>query len=374
MSKPYAGPALDNHAGVELQSVDAVMSMLQYRHEHRENHLVERVSHLGIRWHDQGPSKTESGYYAKIDGVDMLLTGQALRGANKLIRSNVAFWEQHQDRDAFPKTLSHILDNRAESELLIRTDGLKVNAILPSRYQVKDASEILADLIDPLRQNVGDIQGISMIDEGDGDITSLRIVIGENIVPSLKAQFGQYMMFLLNTSETGAIDSQTVMGLWRTSCSNSAIREEQLQRWDHKSEWDKFWDGTMQTVRDFSYFQPQLGAMFASLYATRLDIPASDLLRGFRTAKLISNAHYDSAANWVNQPTEDGRSVENQYDLFNVLTRAAQELPSIKQQHNAEQSAMKIFTQPGGIFKSLRDAHANRNSGGVADEGDELPN
>jgi len=351
-------PTLTTHGGTAVRTVEEVMEKLLYRHKHRETRIAARVMDFGIRWMDQSSSHTESGYYAKIDGQDMLLSANALRTANRLIESKPSHWDQYPDRDAFSKSLVHILDNKTNDGYMLRHNGLQVNAILPGDYQVKDACELLVELIEPLEKAVGKINGISVIDQGDGDITSLRVIIGENIIPSLRDELGQYMMFLLNTSETGAIPTRSVLGLFRTICTNSAIRDAtKIKEWNHRSEWDRFWEGTMDTLRQFGYFSTQFGEIFTGMLQAKLGVPAADILVVLHEQHQITNGHFIESQSWVDQPTEDGHPVETQYDLFNVLTKAAQGLQSIAAQHKAEQAALDIFPDAGGLIASLRTAY-----------------
>lgn len=353
-------PSMAKHSFGDIRDIEGVRKELQSRHDSYYNYHANNVADLGLGWQDQSPNHPESAYYAHIDGKQLPLSENALKQICKMVKSTPEMWDQASDKDAMPKFVRHVLDNKPSFDgLALRHDGYKVRAILPRDYQVKDASELLDEILEPIQENVGDIQGISLVDESSGDISSIRIVAGTNLMPSLQNSFGQYFMYLINTSDTGAIDTQTVLGLWRSICSNSAIKEEQMARWDHRNNYDGFWNRSMDVIRQFSYFKPQITSLFEELTKARLEVDPYAILNEMRRKKLITNSHFDMAKFWLKVPTEDHREIETQYDLYNVLTRAAQDLPSLASQHKAELAAMKIFTEPGGIVARLQEGAKN---------------
>lgn len=353
-----AVPGIGAHQNITagLQSVETVLADAKYRHDHRVTLEYSNVTELGIRWHDQGPDKSESGYYAKIDGRELRMSDGAMKTACRLIKTEPKFFNQFPDHDAFPKTFRHILDNpgRNESGVILRHDGLQVNCILPRSYQVRDANELLGDFVGSLNENLGDIKGISVVDEGFGDHTRYYVVMGNNLMPEIDDSLGQYMMFMLSMSETGLQPARTALGLYRTICTNSAVRQQTLSKWNHEGSIGKFYDSTNETIRMTGYLQSQFSKVFGELLKIPLEHDATELLKAMKTAKAISRDHHQLASTYVLTPTEDGRSVETQYDLFNVLTRAAQDLPSLRQREDAEQGAMALFTAEGGLFEELR--------------------
>ena len=383
-----AGLDLQSHSNQSLQTVDSVLERLRVRSKGFTNFDVEKVSQLGIHWSEADTSHRKSGYYARVSGRDMLLTEQAIRGASKMVRvADIRYWNQFPDKDAFPKTLRHVLENPATSgnranakRLLVRHDGIKVRAIQPFTYRIKDAYDLLTEFVTMLTDSVGEIQGISSIEEGEpGDVCSYRCVLNKNIMPMLPAKYGQHMMFLLATSETGANVSfgstaATALGLYRTTCLNSAIREKLVTKWNHRSKGlDKFLQHSGERIEQIAYYQNTYAEIFRELLRAKLDkIAPRDLLCAFNNEKLITSGHYDAALAYIDSPTEDGRSVETQYDMFNVLTRSAQDLETLAKRQAAETRALHLFTEQGGVFERLRNAAEERAKEQALRKGGEL--
>jgi len=363
---------MNEHGRHHVRPVEDVLNRLKIRRDGYVNVDIEKVSQLGIRWMEKDNDHRDSGWYAKIDGRDLKLSNQAVNSVSKMVKvTDMRYWNQFADKNAFPKTLSHILENtpsqssvdRAEPKrLMIRHDGIQVRAILPYEYKVKDAYDLLSDFLTMVSESMGKINGVSSLETGDsGDINSYRVVVGTNIVPALKADMGQYMMFMLACSETGAnvyggSSAATALGLFRTSCTNSAIRETQVVKWNHRSNGlDRFITETGEKLRHTGYYQDQYASIFGELLKEKLgEANPRDLLHAMRSMSLISTAHSEACERYVDAPTEDGRPVETQYDMFNVMTRGAQDLSSLAQRQQAESRALNMFTSPGGIYKMLR--------------------
>lgn len=368
--------SLQSHSGQVLLPVNDVLERLKVRAKAYENFDVDKVSELGIKWYDQDADHRESGYYARINNRDLQLSKQAMKSASSMVKvSDVRYWNQFPDRNAFPTTLAHILENAAMSgnrmnakRLLVRHDGMKVRTIQPFTYKIKDAYDLLSDFVTMITETVGSIQGISSIEEGDvGDICSYRVVLDTNIIPALEKDLGQHMMFLLACSETGAnvmpgASAATALGLYRTTCLNSAIREQLVTKWNHRSKGlDRFYENSGERIQQIGYYQDQYASIFSELLSATLgSVSAREMLTAFLHEKLITTSHFDAADIYIDTPTEDGRPIETQYDLFNVLTLSAQDLPSLAQRHAAETRALHLFTEKGGVFERIRKAAEDR--------------
>lgn len=340
-----------------LKTVDEVIEQAEYRSKNRVNLDVDRFKDLGVRWIDQDSAHSKSGYYARIDGRDMRFSDNAVRTASKLVKiKDASHWSQYPDKDAFPTTVSHILDNRRNPQLLVRHNGIEVNAVLPSTYQIKDAYEIISDFADPLAEHMGNFKGIMVDERSNGDMLAYRFIIGANIVKELDDSKGQFMMFLLSMSETGACPAKTALGLYRTICTNSAIREQLVNKWNHSGSHNDFYRGTMQHIRQAGYYQQRYSEIFSELLNRKLPSGAGDLLLALKQEKMITKGHYDASKIYADLPTEDGREHETEYDLFNLLTRGAQSLISLQARHTAEANALKICTDNGGISRNFNKA------------------
>jgi hypothetical protein len=351
-----------------LLSIDEILAHAKYRAEKRDNVDVDAVADLGLHYRP-AEGGAEGGYFATVpvknnDGNVVMkqlpLSPSAIRTACRLIKTTPAFFEQGDDPDFFPKNFQHIMDSPRKKErgLLLRHDGLKINAMLPRNYVVKDAAELLEDFIPALQSNMGDVRGVLALENTNGDYGSYRIVMGNNIMPSLTDEKGQFLMFNIATSETGLSPTKTSLGLYRTYCTNSAIRVQTLSAWNHLSNFDPFFDKAARTIRESGYLQDAYGRIFESLLREPLPFPAFDLIEAFKREKLISENHAESAL--IHARTDD---VETQYDLFNVITRSAQDLPTITERESAEETAMRLFTEPGGVLEALRQAESGRRPG-----------
>jgi hypothetical protein len=347
-------------AGIE--PAEKVMDRLSFRKDHTWIQKVGDPASLNIHWEDQGNQHSQSGYYAKVDGEELRLTTGAINTACQMIKAKPSFFfgsGQFQDRNAFPTTLCHILRGRKDSSVKLAHNGLEVTAILPVVHEIRSAYDMLTDFLDEVSK-CGELKGIQAIEQGNGDIGSYRIVMGNNLIPSMQSKFGQYMSFLLEMSETGQIPTKTTISLFRTICTNSGIRGTTDVTWDHRSPSGRFYDRTMETIRHLGYFGEQYGKVFGEMANTPLGMPAEDLLHGMKHEKLITNAHFEAAVIQLATGTEDGRQVETHYDMYNALTRAAQDMPSLTARSRAEAKSLEIMTAPGGVREKLREA-ASRN-------------
>lgn len=353
-----------------LLTVDQIMSHVNARAANRENVDVEGAAELALHYREPSNAQPKGGFYAKVpvtlfDGTvrmeDLPLTDGAVKTACKLIgQGDPKFFSQGDDPDFFPKTFRHVIDStkRKQRGMLVRHNKYQVTSILPRDYVVKDANQMLAEFIPALQENVGEIKGILGIEQGEGDISSYRVVMGSNIMPSLDESKGQFMMFNINMSENGLIDSKTSLGLYRTFCTNSAIRVQTLSRWDHRSAFSPFYDKAARTIREAGYLQDSYSKIFEELLHEKLPFPAMDLVDAFKREQLIASEHAKLALIYA-----ETEPAETQYDLFNILTRSAQDLSSIRQREDAEVHAMNIFTQPGGVLEALRKAEAKGKRG-----------
>jgi hypothetical protein len=347
---------IETAASLGLETLEKVQDRLAYRSAHKENIDVDQIRDLNIEWHDQGPSKSKAGYYARIGQKDLRLSDGAMKTACRLLKTEPKYFSQFEDRAEFPRALVKGIDEgkRKNKGVLVRTNGLEVTSILSRDYKIRDAATLLNDFLEPLKDNMGDVKGVYALEQGDGDICSYRVVMGANLLPSIDAKLGQYLMFVLSTSENGIVPTKSTLGLYRTICTNSAIRQQELCQWDHKTEFGRFYDDTASTIRTSGYFQNAYSRIFSDLIDAKLEVPALDLVSAFSEGDLLTSNHADLARLYVMAPTEDGRGCENQYDLFNALTRAARDLPSIQARELAESKTLKLFTDAGGIREALR--------------------
>jgi hypothetical protein len=289
---------------------------------------------------------------------DLRLTDGAMKTACRQLKTEPKYFSQFEDRMEFPRALVKGIDEgkRKSKGVLVRSNGLEITSILSPDYKIRDAAMLFDDFLEPLNEYIGDIKGVYALEQGDGDICSYRVIMGANLLPSIDAKLGQYLIFVLSTSENGIIPTKSTLGLYRTICTNSAIRQQELCQWDHKSSFGRFYEDTASTIRTSGDFQNRYAQIFGELLGANLEVPALDLVGAFKEADLITRNHADLARLYVMAPTEDGRQCENQYDLFNALTRAARDLPSIQARELAESKTLKLFTDAGGIREQLRKA------------------
>jgi hypothetical protein len=360
---PGAAPSNPGSLSHGLQTTEMILAHTKYRAETRDNVQVEAAADLGIHYEERGGT---SGYYASVpvrnaDGSvqmkELPLSHTAVKTACRMISSTPEFFNQHDDPSAFPKNFRNIMDShkRKTQGMLVRHDGLAINAILPPNYVIKDAYDLLSEFIPALQENVGNIVGVLGLEQGNGDIASYRVVMGNNIMPGLETDKGQFMMFNINTSETGLLDTKTSLGLYRTFCTNSAIRTQTLSKWDHKTPFSPFYDKSARVIRETGYLQESYSKIFGELLATPLTYPPLDLIHAFKREGLITSRHAEVALIHA----ETG-AAETEYDLFNILTRSAQDLTTIVSREQAEEAAMKMFTQDGGVLQALQRAEGRK--------------
>ncbi len=345
-----------------LEPADDVLSRLKKRRDRRKDVLVSDPVDLHFRWEEAGYGNPEGGFYMKIDGKDMLLTSGAEKTASQIIGQKDSNWhKRYQDPDFFPKAFRNFSH---KAGFMIRHDGHNVQAVLSENYRIRDAYDLLVEDFLPLvSENIGEIRGIGHTQEGDGDLDSLRVVLGSNIVPGVNDRYGQYLMFLLSTSDNGLYESKTWLGMYRSASASASLRGQTAAKWTHKSSPEKFMARTSDTVRNMAYYQGQFAKVMEALARAPLPIgadndplPATDVLLILRKGGLLSQSHYDAAKIYANSLTEDGRPCTSQYDVFNACGRGAQDLLNPNLRHKAEEATMLIFTEPGGLAEQLRRA------------------
>lgn len=352
-----------------LLPVDSIMNHVEARASNRETIELESASELGLHYREASRENPRGGFWGRVpvimaDGnqkmCDLPLSDVAVKTGAKLIESTPKFFAQGNDPDFFPKTFNHIMDSsqRKVHGMLVRHNKLEINSILPSNYVIKDAVDLLREFVPALQENVGQIIGILGVEDGleGGNHCSYRIVLGNNIMPSLDDTHGQYMMFNINTSESGLHDTKTSLGLYRTTCTNSAIRVQNQSRFDHHSPFSPFYDKTARAIQEIGYLTDSYSKIFEGLLLEKLPFPAGDLVDAFKREQLISIKHGEFAEVYA-----ESEPANTQWDLFNILTRSAQDLPTIREREAGESSAMSIFTQPGGVLETLRKAETRKN-------------
>lgn len=348
--------APDPMARSVMEPVSVVLDHLKTRASQREDFLVRSVADLAIHWKDEGPKAGKPHYVASVDGKELPLAGSAEKTACRLIKTTPKYFRQFADKSAFPQSLRNVLDNPAKPSggVLVRHDGMEIKAILPADYQIRDAYTMLDEIIPTLERQVGKIQGIQKIESGWGDRLSYRMVMNRNIMPSIGDR-GQYLMLALGMSEHGLADTRLNAGLFRTLCVNSAVRT-QGATWDHKASLSTFLNRTSDLIDYTGEYQGQFTQVFEALLKTYLEFEPANILKVMKDERLISRDHFTQARQFAEMNTEDGRACETQYDLFNALTRAAQDMPTMQAREQAETATMEAFTHPGGLFERIRQA------------------
>jgi hypothetical protein len=347
----------------DLESVDSVIAEARQRSDSRQNISVPSVLDLNLRYCDPHPGQPKGGYMARIDGKDLPLSDNALRGACKMMNAQWRHYRQFADPSAFPQALHNILDNpgrRGPKGLLVRTgladNGIneEVAAIMSPTYRIRDAWEQLTDFSSLINDTIGTVRGIDRIEYGHGNELSYRIVIGNNVMQATDELHGQFMMFVLSMSELGVGVDTTTLGLYRLVCTNGAMAltdKSLVSRWNHQGSADKYLEKSSESLRHLGFLGDQWGKIFGELMSAPLTADASDMLHAFREAGYIDNDHFDAA-----QSLAVTGPVETQFELYNLLTRSAQDLASIKARQQAESKSFRLFTEEGGIVEKLRKA------------------
>lgn len=359
---------MDNNTFVSLQ--DAIEKS-RNRSLYRRNFTVERVGDLGIEWVDKGQHSLlpNGGYIASKlkdqKGTPLALSKSAMKTACRLIGANTTFFDGFSDKNAFAKILQNKLDKgKSKKTFKIRT-GLAngryqevLDAILPGKYKINDVNQQLSYLASIIRENLGFVNGVHISEEGFGESISYRLIIGENIVKSQDDHKGQFLSLNLKMSEIGLFNDEVTLGLYRMICKNGAWGWDTslVAKWNHTTNMDKYLETISGTVYKSQHIAKIWSEVFNLMSKTRLDRHASDYLFEMNNNGLISVQHYD----YCNDQIKIGHPQETQYDLFNILTRAAQELPTIALRQSAERKALKIFTGGRGINGALEDARKER--------------
>lgn len=327
-----------------LESLDQVLDRAKFRKEHRVDMEFSRAADLGLHWREEGRGQS-AGFYARIDGRDMQLTDSGVHTAMKLVKGKPEFFKQSPDPNAFPKWFRNVVDAPGrEGKLLVRSDGVKIEAVLPDNYQIRDSYDVLSDFGSIIENEVGDIQGVLSLEKNNGSACSYRIVCGNNILKNLEDSRGQYMMFSLRNSETGMRNMTSQLGLFRTICTNSAIPGmAHAASWDHKRDESGFNNKVSKIIRQTGYYRNAFETLFSEMLKTKLPDSAEVILKSLFDNKDITKAHFEASRNYAIGLTEDGEPHRNWYDLHNAMTRAAQDLPSLSAREKAEEAALDIF-------------------------------
>jgi hypothetical protein len=328
-----------------LMPIDAVLANAKYRKDHRSDLKFDRAVQLGLHW-QEGQRGENGAFYAKIDGKEMKVTNSAVKTACRMVKAKPEFFKQSPDPDAFPKWFRNVMDapTRRNQGILVRHNGIDVEAILPSDYQVRDTYDFFNDYAEQIGDTVGDIAGVQALERENGAHNSYRIICGTNIMPQLQAEFGQYMMFSLNNSETGLRNDEVRLGLYRTTCTNSAVPGmTHGASWNHRSAQDTFNNKVGKLIRTTSYYRQSFGNLFNTMLQLPLPADPVSVLQNILDDQIISKAHAKASRNYAMGLTEMGTAHSTWYDLFNALTRGAQDMPELTARTKAEEAALSIF-------------------------------
>lgn len=346
---------------------ETVLKATRQRALNRQNLDVDRIKDLGIEYSDTHPQLPNGGYVATklkdSKGRAMALNESAIAGAMKLLGAKRNFFAGFEDRDALPKMLINKLDNPArqgEHTFKVRTGWTSdegrfaevITAILPGSYQIRDANVQLQQFAEMVHENLGPIRGVQVSETGYGDALAYRMIVGNNIMKGTREDAGQHMMFSLRMSENGLFDDEAALGLYRLICANGAMGWDtaSIATWSHKTELTDYTNKAGKTITATSRFQQLWSPIFDNMAQAKLEHPAADYLHMMKTRQMITDRHYqmaDSHAKSGMEPTD------THYDLYNLLTRGAQDLPSLLQRYQAERKTLKLFTEDGGFVPAL---------------------
>jgi hypothetical protein len=345
-----------------LESVEDVIQRVGARKARRHDVYMDNPTDLGFTWHEVR-GEADGDFFMTIDKVEMRLTEGALKTAAMMIgQKNPKWFSRFADENFLPKSFRNF---GHQTGFLIRHDGREIQAVLPDSYRVRDAYELLhEDFLPSLEDNIGGIRGIAAVEEGDGDLGSYRVVCGDNILPGVADDMGQYMMFLLSTSENGLAKTQAWIGTYRSISQTAALRGQTGASWGHKNEGTRFFDRTGEAIQGLGIYRQQFGGVMVEMAKTSLPslddgktvMAPEDVLGLLHRGKLLTKSHYDAAKQYATQLTEDKRKVSTEYDLFNCCTKGAQELENVQQRQKAEEQSMAIFTGSGGLVGNLMKA------------------
>ena len=365
----------------KLDSVSSVLDVLRIRKANRMNRLFDDPIPLNLRRNNVPLNAGDSEFTATIDGKDLVLTDTALDGCCRLIDSTWDHFKRYDDPDALPKAMNNISHNRNRGplSLLVRHSAIRVEAVLPKSYQIQDDFDTLTSFITELDAVYpNSIQGIERLvhggEQGDGSHSSYRLVLGgdifggdinEAIRPGESTilrgmESPMFLMAVLSSSELGLTPSDFTLGLWRLVCRNGAMRLDQkhvVARWNHTSDMNVFYNKAFGIMRRAGMFQTVCSQVFSSLREQPLELPASELLVSVKDEGFISKNHFEAADSYLTAgiDTDSGEhgEVETAFQFFNVLTRSAQDLESIKARQRGETAAMKLAMHPLGFMNAL---------------------
>ena len=352
----------------DLEPLQTVLDDTRRRSEGRQNIPMGSVLDMNLQFADPNPRQPRGGFVAKIDGKTLPLGDGAIKTACKLMGAKPEMFRKASDPMAFAEMLRSIVDNpnRKQQGVLLRTglapNGIdeEIQAILNPDYRIRDAHEQLEHFAGVLEDNGMNVRGVSRLEQGFGQANSYRMIVGENVMPSLDDLRGQFMMFVYSGSETGLVSDMTTLGLYRLICTNGAMRMDHHQlvsEWNHRQPLDRHLNKASESIRHMGYLTETWGKTFQQLANEPLEQPAPDLLHALRDQSLISSGHYDAA-----ERISVTEQVDTQFDFYNLLTRSAQDLPSISQREKAESTALRLFTEPGGVIEQLRRSASGRRS------------
>ena len=348
------------------EPVKKVIDRIQARKNRRIDSFVNSADELQFQMRVAGVGYPADTLTMTIDGLEMPLTEGAIKTTALLINQSKPSWFQRfSDPQFFPKLFRNYQHKRG---FLVRHDGFQVYAVLPDTYQIADAYELLEqNFLPSLEEHFGNVRGIEHIIGGDddGDLESFRVICGDNLVP-VEDKMGQYLMFMLSTSDNGLADTRCWIGLYRPISQSVAVRKQTSANWSHRTDSTEFFGKAGDRVRDTGYYKKAFQAHFSEMVNEPLQMrdddsgilmSCADLVELLKKMKLIGSGHYKAARLYANSLTEDGRPRNTLYDCFNCLAIGAKDLTNLAQRQKAEESTMTLFTSKGGISEQIRRAY-----------------
>ncbi len=346
--------------GSNLESVQDVMKDLEERKNNRLNLMFGSVADMGF--HHAGPPLNpdiDSQFMMRIDGKDLHVANTAIKTACRMIGCSSDHFDQYGDSNALPKALRNIIDDnpgRMFKKVLVRTDGLRVNAILPENYQIKDDYDLVGDFATTMEDVYGkELHGIERIAHDDSSLTSYRMIAGGDMLGKDEAEDSHdvldignspmFLMFVVTSSEIGLDKTFTTLGTYRLWCQNGALRLDQKQivaRWDHIGSMSQFYSKTNRIIRESGGFQTVCSKVFRELRQIPLGLPSNDLLHHLHDGKFIGRKHYEASVPLMMA----NNGIRTQFEFFNGLTRSAQGLETIPLRQKGESDALSIALNP----------------------------
>tara|TARA_B100000614_G_scaffold262909_1_gene300618 strand:+ start:141685 stop:142968 length:1284 start_codon:yes stop_codon:yes gene_type:complete len=242
---------------------------------------------------------------------------------------------------------------------IVRTEseGAKrvVNGFVPGNFNTLDEYAIVATIMEQLDSAKQYINGVNVLNDPRRATSSFRVIFGDPVINRDQHDPASDLFCMLDIrySPIGFTSFEASLALWRLICRNGMMRRDldflrvkwgQHYRENEDASHRRLFDRTAEVVGKVEQFAPMIAASVSDLPSKALGEQPEEIVSALNRMRLLPQKHHDLSLARL-EARVDG-PVTTEWDMLNVLTRSAHDLPSISERQQGEHRAMRLAMQP----------------------------